>query len=102
MGGASGWRVKWGRGRASSSRFPCAWRRTNRYERQNDSLLLAHFRRHGGDHLFSHSYVLRHGSQAFLPELEDILARGDVVEHKLPPVIRGRIEGVMGAHHPRP
>ena len=31
---------------------------------------LAHFHRHGGDGSVSHRHVLRHGSQAFVPELE--------------------------------
>src|SRR6266511_5345568 len=66
------------------------------------SSLLAHFRRHGGDCLFSHRHVLRHGSQAFLPELEGILARGYIIENELPLVVCDRIEGMLGDHHPGP
>src|SRR5437879_5017226 len=102
MGGASGWRVNWGRVLRSSSRFHCASRRGNRRERQSDSafLLLAHFHRHGGDRLVFHRHVLRHGSQTFLPELEAILARGYIIENELPMVVRDRIEGMLGDHHP--
>src|SRR4030095_10412987 len=94
--------VKWGRGPHSSSRFPCASRRTNRHERQYDSLLLAHVYRHGNGRLFSDRHVLRHGSQAFLPELEGILARGHIIEHELPLVVSDRIEGMIGDHYPGP
>src|SRR5262245_42624749 len=95
---AFGWRVNWGRVRHSSSRFPCASSQGIRRERQSDRvcLLLAHFHCYGGDRLVMYRHVLCHSTQNFLPELESILAWGNIIENKLSLVVCDCIEGMLG------
>ena len=95
---------EWGKGSTFFFSIPLRIEQGIRRERQNDGvfLLLAHFHRHGGDRLVLHRHVLCHGSQTFLPELEGILARGNIIEHELPLVVCDRIEGMLGDHHPGP